>query len=40
MLAAENTYEAYRARKTSGDYAKWSIENPELAELLSKAAHG
>ena len=40
MIIAENTADAYKSRKASGDWAKWSIENPELADLLSKAAHG
>ena len=39
MIIAENTADAYKARKASGDWAKWSVENPELAELLSKATH-
>ena len=40
MVIAENIADAYKARKASGDWAKWSIENKEMAELLSKAAHG
>ncbi len=39
MTIAENVANAYRARQSSGNWAKWSMENKEMAELLSKAAH-
>jgi hypothetical protein len=34
MYASHNVYMAYKQRKASTDWAKWTQENPELAELL------
>jgi len=41
MIIAENVSDAYYSRKASGNWAKWSEENPALAEILSSVAkHG
>lgn len=40
IIIAENIEAAHKARTQSGDWAKWTSENPVLAELLNKASHG
>jgi len=40
IVTAENVEAAYKAREASKDWAKWTSEHPELAEILSRARHG
>jgi hypothetical protein len=32
---AENVYNGYQARKASGNLAKWTAKNQDMAEILS-----
>lgn len=37
MVAAQNVAVAYEARTNAENWAKWSKDNPEMSELLSRA---
>lgn len=39
IVAAENVLNSFRARENAGDWAKWSSDHPELAELLEIGAY-
>lgn len=39
IIIAENVENAYRSRRASGDWAKWTSENQTMAEILSRLGH-
>ena len=39
IVQAENIERAYKARESSGNWAEWTKQNPELAAILTKAQH-
>jgi len=36
MILAENIYNAYRARKASGNWGEWANANPSMARVLAQ----